>query len=125
MRLYDPFFAMPWLEAPKALAEMTTIATFAPLVVATRLSQLGFAIATAPTARDGREATRMVSEKLDAAREATAAMQTAFAKAGSDAVVAAMTGRRAKGNPADAIVSAGLAPYAKRVRANHRRLSRP
>ncbi|NDW05033.1 hypothetical protein [Jiella pacifica] len=94
-----------------------------PFVIASRVGQLWFAMATAPTARDEAEAIRMVDEKIVATAEAVIAVQTAIARAAGEAAIAAMTGRRSA-NPMDAIVSAGLRPYAKRVRANHRRLSR-
>ncbi|MCE7026806.1 hypothetical protein [Jiella avicenniae] len=81
-------------------------------------------MATVPTARDEAEAIRMVDEKILATAESVIAVQTAIARASCEAVIAAMTGRHGA-DRIDAIVSAGLRPYSKRVRANHRRLSRP
>ncbi|WP_245514701.1 hypothetical protein [Jiella endophytica] len=120
----QPFSFGTDLAAPKSTAELFTLATLSPLVIASRVGQLWLAMATAPTAKDKAEAVRMVSEKMAATGEAVMAVQTAMAKAAGDAVIASMSGRRQSGNPMDAVLTAGLRPYSKRVRSNHRRLSR-
>ncbi|MBP0614620.1 hypothetical protein [Jiella mangrovi] len=124
MHRNDPFSFVADFGTPKSVAELTTLATLSPFVIASRVGQLWFAMATAPTARDKAEATQMVSEKMAATGEAVIAVQTAMAKAVGDAVISSITGRRQPGNPMDAVFQAGLRPYSKRVRSNHRRLSR-
>ncbi|MAU96665.1 MAG: hypothetical protein CMP81_12370 [Fulvimarina sp.] len=120
----DPFSFMTDFGTPKSTAELMSLATLSPLVIASRVGQLWFAMATAPTKKDKAEAVRMVSEKMEATGEALVAIQTAMAKAAGDAALSAMTGRRQRGNPMDAVLMAGLMPYSKRVRSNHTRLSR-
>ena len=124
MKHPSPFSNMPDFGTPRSAAEFATLATLSPLVIASRVGQLWFAMATAPTAKDKAEAVRMVSEKLAATGEAVIAVQGAMAKAAGDAVLSTMTGHRPRGNPVDDVLLAGLTPYSKRVRSNHRRLSK-
>ena len=109
--------------APRSAAEMTTLMMMAPFVIGTRLLRFGSGVG-APTARDRAEATRMVSEKMQASGESLMAVNMAVAKAVTDATFAAMTGRSRRTNDGDAVLTAALKPYTKCVRANRRRLSK-
>ena len=109
------------IDAQRATAEITTLMTMAPFVIRARMMRF-WSTASAPTARDKAEATRMVSEKLQAGAESVLATNLAFAKAATDASLAAMT-RGPHNNHCGAILAASLRPYSKRVRANRRRLS--
>ncbi|MEX6506863.1 hypothetical protein [Jiella sp. M17.18] len=111
-------------DTPKAAAEVVTLLTMSPFIIGTRMMQFWMRAASTPTAGGDPEASRMVSEKIEAAGESLAAMNAAVAKAAGETVMAAMTGRPRAVNDADAILTAGLKPFSKRVKANHRRLSR-
>ncbi|KQT86399.1 hypothetical protein ASG48_06200 [Aurantimonas sp. Leaf443] len=102
---------------------MTTLMTMSPFIIGTRMMQF-WMTAASPSAEDKAEAALMVTEKMQAAGESVMAMNAAAARIAGEATLAAVTGRHAGGNHADDILSAGLKPYTKRVRANRRRLSK-
>ena len=98
----------------------------APLVVSARLPILWFeALEPDPSRRA--ETNRMLVEKVVAVQEGVVAAQLALGKACADATVAMMFGMTPKGSPRgilQAMVHASLAPAARRVRANHKRLGK-
>ena len=110
-------------DAPRTAAEMTTLMMMSPFVIGARMTQF-WMNAASPSAGDHHEATRMVSEKMAAAGESVAAMNAAAIEAATTMAMTAATGGRSTVNHGDAILSAGLKPYTKRVRANRKRLSR-
>jgi hypothetical protein len=91
-----------WLSAWSKLSE---IAWTAPQVISYRLWQMAWA-GWPPSGRDRREYSRMGQEKVDAFAESAAALAMAW-----PATAAAMLNK-------------SVAPVHRRVRANHRRLSR-
>jgi hypothetical protein len=97
-----------------------------PLVVSARLPILWLeALNPDPRRRD--ETNRMVVEKIAAVQEGIVASQLALGAAMAEASAALMFGMTPKGTPkalVDSMIHAGLAPAARRVRANHRRLGR-
>ncbi len=98
----------------------------APLVVSARLPILWFeALDPDPSRRE--ETNRMVVEKISAVQEGVVAAQLAFVSACAEAGAALMFGMTPKGTPRAlmrSMVHAGLAPAARRVKANHRRLGK-
>ena len=116
---FPDFFA----DAPKSTAQMSTLMALSPFVIGTRMMQFWMSAAS-PTAASRSEATRMVSEKMEAAGESVVAMNLAAMHAITDATFAAATGRTRSANDGDSILAAGLKPYTARVRANRRRLSK-
>jgi len=98
----------------------------APMVIAMRCQAMGLALA-AGKPQDSVEIGRMVQEKIAATAEAAVAVQTEVARQG----IAAFWEMAAGGSPSMTMakmnrISAGAAaPYAKRVRGNTRRLSKP
>ncbi|WAJ30569.1 hypothetical protein [Antarcticirhabdus aurantiaca] len=114
---------MNWTDAPKSTAELTTLMMVSPFVIGTRMTQMWLSAAS-PTAADKAEVSLMVAEKIQAVGESIVAMNMATMKAVGDATIAAMSGRARHVNDADAILSAGLQVYSKKVRANRKRLSR-
>lgn len=73
------------------------------------------------------ETNRMVAEKLAAAQEGVLAAQVALGKAMMENVAALTFGQPLKSTPrntADAMVRASLAPAARRVKANAKRLAK-
>lgn len=98
----------------------------APLVVGARLPILWFeALDPDPSRRA--ETNRMVVEKVAAVQEGVVAAQLALASACAEATVAMMFGMRPKGTLggiAQSMFNAGLAPAARRVKANHKRLGK-
>ncbi|WP_157944583.1 hypothetical protein [Mangrovicella endophytica] len=108
---------------PGSMAELSTLMLFSPLVMSARMTQFWLSAAS-PTTRDKAEAARMVTEKLQAAAESVLAMNLAVGTAAADMALAAVTGRMRHVNDADAVLKAGLRPFTRRVRANHRRLSK-
>lgn len=113
----------PFADAPKTVAQISTLAMMSPMVIGTRMMNMWMSAAS-PSASDRAEAARMVSEKMLAAGESIVAMNMAAVQAATDATLAAATGRTRRVNDGDAIIAAGLKPYTKRVRANRKRLSR-
>ena len=98
----------------------------APLVVSARLPILWFE-ALDPDLSRRAETNRMVVEKVVAVQEGIVAAQLALGKACADATVAMMFGMTPKGSPRgifQSMVHAGLAPAARRVKANHKRLGK-
>ena len=97
-----------------------------PLVVAARLPILWFE-ALIPDPGRRKETNRMVVEKVAAMQEGLVASQLALGAAMAEASVAMMFGLKPKGTPealTQRMINAGLAPAARRVRANHRRLGK-
>lgn len=97
-----------------------------PLVVAARMPILWYeALNPDPSARN--ETNRMVAEKVAAAQEGLLAAQVLFGKAVAENTAAIFFGRvpraTARGT-AEAMVNASLAPAARRVKANARRLAK-
>ena len=115
---FPNFFA----DAPKSTAQMTTLMALSPFIIGTRMMQF-WMTAAAPTAASRSEASRMVSEKLEAAGESVVAMNFAAIDAMTDAALAAATGQLRNINDGDSILAAGLKPYTSRVRANRKRLA--
>ncbi|MEC5324583.1 hypothetical protein [Aurantimonas sp. A3-2-R12] len=109
--------------APKSSSEMSTLMMLSPFVIGNRMMQFWMSAAS-PTATDRDEMSRMVGEKMQAAGESLVAMNMAAMAAVTEATLGAVTGRGSHSNHGDAILSAGLKPYAKRVRANRKRLSK-
>jgi hypothetical protein len=97
----------------------------APMVIWARLPILWYeALNPDPSRRS--ETNRMVVEKIAAAQEGMLAANLAVAQATFDAGFAMMAGSspaRETRKAAERIMQAGLAPAARRVRANARRLS--
>ncbi|MCR6499811.1 hypothetical protein MUO32_12245 [Shinella sp. CPCC 101442] len=87
----------------------------APLVIAMRCQEMGFAAMTGST-QNTTEMTRMVTEKMAAATESVVAANFALAKAMMTASPPERTAR--------AVTEAALKPYGKRVRSNVRRLAK-
>ncbi len=97
-----------------------------PLVVAARMPILWYeALNPDPGARD--ETNRMVAEKVAAAQEGMLAAQVLFGRAMAENAAAIIFGRlprtTARGT-AEAMMNASLAPAARRVKANARRLAK-
>ncbi len=97
-----------------------------PMVVAARLPILLYeSLNPDPSRRN--ETNRMVAEKVAAAQEGLLAAQVALGTAMAENAAAMIFGRIPKSTPhdtAEAMVKAGLAPMARRVSANARRLAR-
>ena len=107
-----------------AVSELTNLATLAPLVMAARMR--GFWMtAASPTARLQREASLMVTEKIQAVAESLAAMSLAMVGIGIESALAFdRNGLRMNFmDDMDRIAAAGLRPYSKKVRANRKRLA--
>jgi hypothetical protein len=98
----------------------------APFVVASRMPILWFeALNPDPSRRE--ETNRMVSEKVIAAQEGMIAAQVALGSAMAENMAALAFGLKPKATPrrtASAMMHASLAPAAKQVRANARRLAK-
>jgi hypothetical protein len=97
-----------------------------PFVVASRLPIL-FYEALNPDPRRRNETNRMVAEKWAAAQEGALAAQVALGHAMVENMAAFAFGQVPKSTPrktAQAMVHAGLAPAARRVRANAKRLAK-
>ncbi|MBC8128807.1 MAG: hypothetical protein H7Y08_00630 [Rhizobiaceae bacterium] len=106
----------------KTQSELTTLMMHSPFVVASRMTEFWMTVA-APTASSKREASQMVTEKMQAMGESVMAINMAMTKVAMDTTMAAMTGMARNGeNDADDVMSAGLRPYSKRVSANRSRL---
>jgi hypothetical protein len=95
-----------------------------PFVIASRMPIL-FLESLNPNPSRRNETNRMIAEKLAAMQEGVVAAQMAFGKAVAENLAAAAFGQTAKSTPrktADAMLRAGLAPAARRVKANAKRL---
>lgn len=107
-----------------AAAELSTLLMLSPIVIASRVTEFWLS-AAAPTARSKREASRMITEKLQAAGESAVAVHWTIAELAVQSAAAAWTGViRDSRNDADTILTAALKPYSSRVSANRHRLSR-
>jgi hypothetical protein len=97
-----------------------------PFVVASRLPIL-FLESLNPNPSRRSETNRMIAEKLAAIQEGAVAAQMALGKAVAENMAAFAFGQTARSTPrktADAMFHAGLAPAARRVRANAKRLGK-
>jgi hypothetical protein len=96
-----------------------------PFVVAARLPIIWYeTLNPDPSSRD--ETNRMVVEKFAAAQEGLLAAQFALSQVAAESLGAVMFGK-APQHPRSAarqVINAGLAPAARRVKANHKRLRR-
>ncbi|WP_018240078.1 hypothetical protein [Ensifer sp. BR816] len=90
----------------------------APMVIAARSQAMTLAAMTG-SATDFAEASRMVTEKMAAAAESAVAVNIAMVKEGMGVTV----GKSVSGGHTR-VTAAALRPYAKRVRANARRLAK-
>jgi hypothetical protein len=105
-------------RSPMALAAMAGVA---PFVIGARMSGL---MLDAQSARTAAESRRMVAEKVAAANEAAAAAGFQMAREGLRMWQALALGRMPDvAGAADRTASGAARPYAKRVRANARRLA--
>ncbi|ABR60620.1 hypothetical protein GOC91_23495 [Sinorhizobium medicae] len=95
----------------------------APMVIAARTQAMAVAAMTGSTT-DYVEASRMVTEKMAAAAESVAAVNVALVKEGMGAAAALATGKMNSAAAHNRIAAAVVRPYAKRVRANARRLAK-
>jgi hypothetical protein len=96
-----------------------------PLVVAARMPVL-MAEALNPDPSRRTETNRMVQEKVAATQEGIVAAQLALGQACMETFAALAFGqipRTTPGNTADAMMQAGLAPAARKVKANIKRLT--
>lgn len=107
-----------------AVSELTNLATLAPLVMAARMTDF-WMTAASPTARSQREASLMVTEKIQVVAESLAAMSLAMVGIGIESALAFdRNGLRMNFmDDMDRIAAAGLRPYSKKVRANRKRLA--
>ncbi|KQT54142.1 hypothetical protein ASG43_00475 [Aureimonas sp. Leaf454] len=111
-------------QTNNAAAELSTLMLLSPLVISSRLTEF-WMTASAPTGRSKLEASRMVSEKVQAIGESAIAVNLAVTKVAIDSATAAMTGvLRQSHNDVDTILTAALKPYSTRVTANRKRLAR-
>ncbi|WEX86782.1 hypothetical protein PZN02_003113 [Sinorhizobium garamanticum] len=102
--------------------DLTALWFQAPMVIAARTQAMTIAAMTG-SATDYVEASRMVTEKMAAAAESVVAAHVALLKEGMSAV-AALAGGKLPATGHRRVTAAALRPYAKRVRANARRLSK-
>ena len=93
------------------------------MVIAARSQAMTLAAMTG-AATDYVEASRMVTEKMAAAAESVVAANTAFVKEGIDIAAGLAAGRVGPAAGHKRIAAAALRPFAKRVRANARRLAK-
>lgn len=111
-------------QTNNAANELSTLMMLSPLVIASRMSEF-WMTAAAPTAKSKREASQMVTEKMQAVGESAMAVNMAMTQLAIQSATAAMTGAvRQTHNDADTILTAALKPYSSRVSANRKRLSR-
>jgi hypothetical protein len=97
-----------------------------PMVMAARMPILMYESLN-PDPRRRNETNRMVAEKVAAAQEGMLAAQVAFGRAVAENTISVLFGRMPRSTPhntAEAIVQAGLAPAARVVKANAKRLTR-
>jgi hypothetical protein len=108
----------------KTRTALTDIGLFAPLVIAQRMSRMMLPDAMR-TAKDHAEDKRMVAEKTKAATDGIVAMQTEMASQMMNAWFGMAFGRMPNAAKAtDAVVSAGLKPARRKVKANAKRLGK-
>jgi hypothetical protein len=97
-----------------------------PMVMAARMPILMYeSLNPDPSRRN--ETNRMVTEKVAAAQEGMLAAQIAFGRAVTENAISMLFGRMPRSTPqntAEAMVQAGLAPAARQVKANARRLTK-
>jgi hypothetical protein len=97
-----------------------------PMVMAARMPILMYeSLNPDPSRRN--ETNRMVTEKVAAAQEGILAVQVAFGRAVAENTISMLFGRMPRStahNTAEAMVQAGLAPAARVVKANARRLTK-
>jgi hypothetical protein len=97
-----------------------------PMVMAARMPILMYeSLNPDPSRRN--ETNRMVSEKVAAAQEGMLAAQVAFGRAVAENTISMFFGRVPRSTPhntAEAMMQAGLAPAARAVKANARRLTK-
>lgn len=111
-------------QTNNAATEFSTLMTLSPLVIASRMTEF-WMTAASPSAASKREASRMITEKMQAVGESAMAVNMTMTKLAIDSATAAMTGLiRETHNDADTILTAALKPYSSRVTANQKRLSR-
>ncbi|MFD1697055.1 hypothetical protein [Roseibium aestuarii] len=105
--------------------DMASLWFQAPLVIGMRCGAMATAALTGK-AQDGAEMNRMVMEKASASVEGATAFNLALARQGLAAFHDIAFGRQptAQARAGEALAAAAMAPFAKRVRANARRLSR-
>ena len=95
----------------------------APMVIAARTQAMAVAAITG-SATDYVEASRMVTEKMAAVAESVVAANVALVKEGMGAAAALAAGKPGSAAAHNRIAAAAVRPYAKRVRANARRLAK-
>ncbi|WP_106752070.1 hypothetical protein [Pannonibacter carbonis] len=95
----------------------------APLVIAMRTQAMMLAAATGST-RENAEMGRMIGEKAAAMVEGTLAAQQAMALQATRAMTQVALGRKPAALKPEPIAHAAVKPFAKRVRANTRRLTK-
>ena len=106
----------------KTAREMTEIMWAAPYVMGMRLSRMMLPDALR-NAHDRAEDVRMVAEKTKAAADGLVAMQTEMAGQVMDAWIGMAFGKKPDfAKAADSVVSAGLKPARRKVKANAKRL---
>lgn len=111
-------------QTNNAATELSTLMMLSPLVIASRMTEFWMS-AAAPTAKSKHEASRMVTEKMQAIGESAMAVNMTVTQLAIESATAVMTGTvRETHNDADAILTAALKPYSSRVTANRKRLSR-
>jgi hypothetical protein len=97
-----------------------------PMVMAARMPILMYeSLNPDPSRRN--ETNRMVTEKVAAAQEGMLAAQVAFGRAVAENTISMLFGRMPRATPhhtAEAMVQAGLAPAARQVKANAKRLTK-
>ena len=108
----------------KTQAALNDIGLFAPLVIAQRMSRMMLP-EVMRTGADRAEDKRMVAEKMKAATDGMAAMQSEMASQMMSAWFGMAFGKAPDAaKAADAIVAAGLKPARRRVKSNAKRLSK-
>jgi len=103
--------------------DLATLWFQAPMVIAARTQAMTMAAMTG-SAVDYAEASRMVTEKMAAAGECAVAANMALMKESMNAAAAMAAGKKSSAAGHKRITAAALRPYAKRVRANARRLAK-
>ncbi len=108
----------------KTRASLTDIGLFAPQVIALRMSRMMLPDAMR-TAKDHAEDKRMVEEKTKAAADGILAANMEFGQQMMNAWMGMAFGKMPKPmKAADAVISAGLKPARRKVKANVKRLSK-